>query len=82
LSIKKINIRFKTVAAVPVDKFFLDALALKHFKVTYEDKEVKKSVNKLLRELMGDIHPHPQKVEQKILMELAPKWIKKEMGIN
>lgn len=79
MDIKKINIRFNAAPAVPIDKLFLDVLALKHFKKPYEDKEIKKAINRMLRELIGDEYPHPQKVEQKILLDVVPKWISKEL---
>jgi len=79
LGIKKINIRFDAAPAVPIDKLFLDVLALKHFKQPYEEKEVKKEINKMLREMIGKEYPHPQRVHQKILLDMAPKWLSKEI---
>lgn len=68
--------------SVPVDRFFLDALALLRFGAKYEDIDIRKRTNALLRDLLGpgDEPPHPQEVHRAILLAVFPKKIQPSLA--
>lgn len=60
--------------SVPLDKRFLDALALARFGEPYEEEEVRGKVRTVLRVLVGPGKKiHPQDVHYLILKTLIPK---------
>ncbi len=62
-----------------VDRFYLDTLALIYFGVKYEDKTIRKRVNKIVRDIMNDLPVQTQIIHQKILASFLPPVIKKQL---
>lgn len=62
-----------------IDRFYLDALALTHFGQKYEDKAIRKQVNKIVREIMKDSPVQTQIIHQKILTSFLPPAIQKQL---
>lgn len=71
---EKVSVRLRG-NAVPIDKRFLDALALMRFGEKYEDDEVKAKTRALVADLVGpgDKPPHPLDAHYLILKALLPK---------
>jgi hypothetical protein len=66
--------------SVPVDKIFLDAVALAHFGCKYEDASIRKKSNAIIRCLMANESVfHPQIVHKNILISFLPPSIKKQI---
>lgn len=63
-----------------IDKYYLDALALVHFGQKYEDKSIKKQVNKLVRDLMKNEPISVQIIQQKILSSFLPQSIQNQLN--
>ncbi|TDA65783.1 hypothetical protein E0765_04695 [Sulfuricurvum sp. IAE1] len=63
-----------------IDKYYLDALALAHFGQKYEDKAIKKQVNKIVRDLMKDEIVSVQAIQQKILASFLPQSIQNQLN--
>lgn len=62
-----------------IDKYYLDALSLAHFGQKYEDKTIKKQVNKIVHDLMKDEIVSVQTIHQKILASFLPLSIQKQL---
>lgn len=77
--ITKVHIRFGN-RSLPIDKYFLDAIAFNDFGKPYEELQVRKEVNTILRSLTKDNEVlHPQIVHQKILAYLIPPYLAKQL---
>lgn len=63
-----------------IDRFYLDALALTHHGQKYEDKDIRKQVNKIVREIMKDSPVKTQIIHQKILASFLPPAIQKQLS--
>lgn len=63
-----------------IDRFYLDALALTHFGQKYEDKAIRKQINRLVREIMKDSPVQTQIIHQKILASFLPPAIQKQLA--
>lgn len=72
--IKKVSIKVGGNYSVPVEKRFLDVLALMRFGKLYEDEEVKVKTRALIRDLVGNVTKiHPRDINYIILKEVLPK---------
>jgi hypothetical protein len=69
----KINISIRN-NPVTIDKYFLDLLSVARFDAKYEDQDIRKQVNAIVRDLVSNEPKiNPMIVHQKIALSLLPK---------